>query len=433
MSRGTRVNSWSLRFKWLCLTCILAGQLVAFTNEAPARADETRPAVNVELLPPTGPLSLGRTSYHWGDASPEKLASKIGPRCEVMAHIWYPARQAAGTPAPYLPEFSTIQAAIGEATLRAEAGAGYDALSAARTHVVADAPLSSDPNKYPVLLLTHGLRYSSLGYSMLGEDLASHGYVVVGVDHPATAFAVVFPDKRQTRFPEAVWTRPRTSEETSAFEQENVNLCAADLVFVLDQLERLESGELPSQFQGRLDLARVGVLGHSFGGRVAARACQLDKRLKAAAILDSFGRRMTVQRNPDGSTLEQPVVLFATQMVPDGGFARVVALLQNGGKNLDEELRPVRKEFCQSVRGACYEVVLNTPAISHESFSDMPLLESGQSELTRKNRQRAMDITRGYTRAFFDRYLRNSPAPMLDNPPDNPREIELTRHTFRGQ
>ncbi len=111
-------------------------------------------------------------------------------------------------PAPYIPGFAGIQAALGEANLKEAAGEAYAALSSARMHVIADAPVAAASARYPVLLLSHGLRYSSLGYSMLAEDLASHGYVVVGVDHPATALVVLFPDQRTTRFSEAIWSQP---------------------------------------------------------------------------------------------------------------------------------------------------------------------------------------------------------------------------------
>jgi pimeloyl-ACP methyl ester carboxylesterase len=427
------MSELTLRFVPLYLVWIVVSPLWPLTIATRVCAQELGKQAIVELLPPSGPLSVGRTSYHWINAHRERPGAEGGTKSEIMVHIWHPAKtQAAETSAPYIPGFATLQAAIGEDKLKEAAEGSYDALSSARTHVVADAPVSSEANKYPVLLLSHGLRYNSLGYSMLGEDLASHGYVVVGIDHPSTAFAVLFPDDRVTLFDESLWTKRRTAEETSSFERKYVDLCAADLVFALDQLERLESGALPSRFQGRLDLARVGVFGHSFGGRNAAKACQLDKRLKAAVVSDAFGLVMTVDKNPDGSTLDQPVMIQYARRVPRAGIPKLLALLQTPGRDLEGELGSVRKEFCESVKGVSYEVTLSTPGIVHESLSDMPFLESGQDDATRKNRQRAIEITRLYTRVFFDRHLRALPAPLLDNAPDNAEEVELIRHTFRG-
>ena len=115
--------------------------------------------------------------------------------------------------------------------------------------------------------------------------------------------------------------------------------CAEDLVFVLNQLEQLESGAVHSPFQERLDLDRIGVFGHSFGGRVAARACQLDDRLKAGILCDGFGRKMAVDKKPNGSTVEQPMMVLYARRVPLHGWARTQALLQTPGSDLEAELR----------------------------------------------------------------------------------------------
>ena len=387
-----------------------------------------------ELLRPTGPLSIGRTSYHWVESTRNQTADGASAKRELMAYVWYPAIPQPSAPrAAYIPDFREIEAAVGAENLKKEAGGSYAALSSAQTHAVAGAELSPHSSKYPVLLLFHGLRFNALGYSMLAEDLASHGYVVVGVDLPAIAYAVRFPDQRVTRFSEAIWTQPRSPEETETFERQVVEGCGKDAVFAIDQLEQLESGELPGPFQGRLDLARLGIVGHSFGGRNAARACQLDKRLKAGALLDSFGRTMTVEKRPDGSTLDQPMMVQYVRRVPRQGISRIFALLQTPGKDLEAELRRARQEFCQSVKAVSYEVTLDTPGIAHESFSDILLLEAGQSDETRRNRARAMQLTRDYTRAFFDRHVRDIPAPLLDRAPADPSEVELIRRTFRDQ
>jgi dienelactone hydrolase len=386
-----------------------------------------------ELLAPTGPLALGRTSYHWVDHRQQQPHSHDAPKREVMAHFWYPATHApADATAPYMPSFAAVETAVGQEALREATGASYEALATARTHVVADAPLRTDAGRLPVVILTHGLRFNSLGYTMLEEDLAGHGYLVVGIDHPATAFAVVFPGDRATLFDESLWEQQRTAQETRNFERQLVARCAEDLVFVIDQLERLDSGAVASPFQGHLDLARIGVFGHSFGGRVAAKVCQLDRRLKAGIICDGFGREMTVEKQPNGSTIEQPMMVYYARRVPRQGWARILALLQTPGRDLEAELQAARKEFCESVVAGSLEVTLSTPGIVHESFSDIPLLERRHADASRRGQKRAIEITRSITRAFFDRHLRGRLAPLLDDFPYNPDEVELTRHVYRA-
>lgn len=413
---------------WLPGWALLVGALVG-AGSVGAFLGLRSPSAELELSPPTGRHSVGRTSFHWVDSSREQPEGEPSAKCELVVHLWYPAVWPQGeATAVYIPGFAALEAAWGQLALRAALENFYEGFRSARTHAVENAPLVPRAGNLPVVMLTHGLRYSCLGYSALGEDLASHGYVVVGVEHPSTAFAVVYPGSRIVTFSEDVWSRPRSPEETRAFEQARVDTCSADLRFVLDRVEELHSGDIASQFSQRLDLNRVGVFGHSFGGRVAARACQLDARFRVAVIADALGRTATIERRDDGTTLDQPVMLLAARRVPRAGPAREAALRQTPGEDLEQVLASIREDFCRSVRGGCAELVLDTPGIVHESFSDLPLLERGLSASVLAQRQRTLAIVRSYARAFLDRHLRGQPTPLLDEAPDESGEIQLRHH-----
>lgn len=53
---------------------------------------------------------------------------------------------------------------------------------------------SNKNKKYPLILFEPGLEESRLIYSAMARSLASHGYVVVSVDHPFEAPAIQYPD-----------------------------------------------------------------------------------------------------------------------------------------------------------------------------------------------------------------------------------------------
>jgi predicted dienelactone hydrolase len=63
---------------------------------------------------------------------------------------------------------------------------------------------------------------------------------------------------------------------------------AADISFILDQMERIQSGEIKSQINGKIDLEKIVVGGHSYGGSTATVASQRDKRINACFVLDSW-------------------------------------------------------------------------------------------------------------------------------------------------
>jgi predicted dienelactone hydrolase len=134
-----------------------------------------------------------------------------------------------------------------------------------------------------------------LNYSTLAEDLASHGYVVVGFDAPYRTRVIVFPDGRVIeRTPE---NNPElySGEELTRRADKLLAAWTADAAFVLDRLEQLSSPDASSKFSGRLDMSRVGLFGHSFGGATAAQFCCQDARCKAGIDVDGSLHGSVVQ------------------------------------------------------------------------------------------------------------------------------------------
>jgi hypothetical protein len=72
-------------------------------------------------------------------------------------------------------------------------------------------------------------------------------------------------------------------------EAERIDVWAADIRFVLDQLEHYNSDlRLGSPWFGRIDEANIGAFGHSMAGRAIARACRTDKRINACLNEDGI-------------------------------------------------------------------------------------------------------------------------------------------------
>lgn len=73
-----------------------------------------------------------------------------------------------------------------------------------------------------------------------------------------------------------------TPAEAKAILNQLITIWAADNRFVLDQLAALNrNGGQP--LAGRLDMSRIGLFGHSFGGASAAETCGIDARCVAGA------------------------------------------------------------------------------------------------------------------------------------------------------
>ena len=95
---------------------------------------------------------------------------------------------------------------------------------------------------------------------------------------------MVFPDGRV--IPRAAANNPEGCVVPDHAEQDRcasriLSAWSADTRFVLDRLEQLNASDPSGRFTGRLDMTRVGVFGHSFGGAAAALRRGQAKRSRA--------------------------------------------------------------------------------------------------------------------------------------------------------
>jgi predicted dienelactone hydrolase len=112
----------------------------------------------------------------------------------------------------------------------------------------------------PVMVFSHGLSSRPEARHRWASHLASHGIVVVLPQHPGS-------DAQQV-------ADFRSGLSRDVFEVQEFIDRPLDITFVLNELERLN----PTEFEGRLDLAQVGVGGHSLGGytALAVAGAELD-------------------------------------------------------------------------------------------------------------------------------------------------------------
>ncbi|WP_240555293.1 alpha/beta hydrolase [Streptomyces albus] len=261
-----------------------------------ARA-QARPAggVTLRLPAPTGPHRVGTTTLYLVDRSRRDPWNPAFPVREVMATILYPARTVRGRPlAPHMTPGAAALFEQIDVHIHGLPSSGVD-WAATTTHAYTDAPAQAV--RRPVLLHSPGGADPRSMGTGLAEELASHGFVVVTVDHPGDASEVEFP--ATTAYRDRPWRTtvfrgdPRTDPP---LERAMIETRIADLRFVLDRLEALAAGEnpdaagrpLPDRLGRALDLRRVGCYGHSAGGTAVAQTLYEDRRTAAAVVLEGY-------------------------------------------------------------------------------------------------------------------------------------------------
>jgi dienelactone hydrolase len=360
------------------------------------------------LPEPTGPFAVGRTTYAWSDVAQSRVPEP-GTKRELIAWIWYPAPppQPSRAAVDYLP--AQWRSAVEHQRGKLLTQILTRDLSRVRTHSVSDAKVSDQQPSYPVVVMRAGLSGLVAGYTSLAEDLASHGYVVVGFDAPYRSSVVVFPDGR------VIERAPQNNlDALGGAEQEQraialVQEWSADIGFALDQLERLNASDPSGKFQGRLDMQRVGVFGHSLGGATALQFCHDDTRCKAGIDVD-------------GAPLGNVITEVVTQPF--------MFLLSDHGRESDAETRVVmaniRSIYDRQPGDRRLEIVLR--GANHYMFSDDGAMLKSPPVMrvlrvlgiVRLDGRRQVALTTHYISTFFDVYLKGAPASELQSQPKYP-------------
>jgi predicted dienelactone hydrolase len=258
----------------------------------------------------------------------------------------------------------------------------------------------------------------------LVEHLASHGYIVMALNHAFLSSGMRFAngsmigleilrrpnpfpnDAQQDRDEDALQAQLADPRSTTTERAELVRrlagvnpssterwadfhvLMSGDQRFLLDSL-----GSLPPSLADRLDLDRVGVLGMSSGGTATHITCAMDPRCRAGLNMDGF----------------QPLLIdLPPPRVPFMHMSRATVFT-----NQIAHERSQAPSYIVRVEGA-----------AHLSFTDDVLTlhrlrrvgRLGSNVLGTVDPERMVQLVNDYTLAFFDQSLQGRGDPALDSP-----------------
>ena len=400
----------------------------------------------VPSLPrPKGSFAVGRTGFDWTDHSRrEVLSSHVDAKRELMVYVWYPAdkRAQTGKPALYLPGAAAINKLPDRALTGADGKLWPAILSGqVESHALEDATFTPSPARFPLLVFSHGFGSPVFHYTAFIEELVSHGYVVASIEHTYEVNVIAFPDGRTVAMSPISWSiygpqRPGVSEQEAsrraiAWEKERDSVWAADISFTIDQLTKLDQ-DRGSLFFGRLDLAHVGALGHSIGGRAVGRACQLDRRIRACVNEDGAPDEGAVLNYPGAGPPTQAFLLEEAFAAPptDQELSDAHESRRHFNQSIAKQDAAIETQLKESQDGG-YRVIIKASGISHDSFTDVPLLESAADPAAEATALHCLSLTVDVTLAFFDQYLKGEKHRLLDRIHESEREVSV-RHYERG-
>ncbi|MBA3954370.1 hypothetical protein H0X48_03580 [Candidatus Dependentiae bacterium] len=343
----------------------------------------------------TGPFAVDTTFYTWHDIQRQEQRGEQHAR-ELTVHLWAPITVAQ----KHRSFFYFI-----------------DFITALRLYFKAREPLSLsyDQPTYPVIIFSHGLKSLSAFNRALLQDLASHGYVVVGINHTYGCFTPTLLKSNNLNFDPAL---ALAFEQTSQAGldaylerlEEEIETWVTDIQFVATMLTQLNREESP--FTERLNLDALGVYGHSLGGAAAAEACRRDKRFKAGISLDGSLMKKTT------GGFSKPFMFIRGSLL-DASNTHISASL---GLVYNKALKTYRDnltQFCNCLGPYGYCITLDQ--VGHYAFTDASLL----CPLARfclnfctgsKHTPAVIALTNGYAQAFFDTHLKHKDTFLPDLP-----------------
>jgi dienelactone hydrolase len=359
----------------------------------------------VTLPTPTGSFAVCRAIYDWiDDKRLDSLAPIPGTKSELLVWIWYPSASGQSVAMDdYLPDQMRAAAKPNGGLLRLLTRD----LAKVHTHSTRNSDVSLQQRSYPVVIMRAGASLEVWNYSTLAEDLASHGYVVVGFDAPYRTYSLVFPDGRvMRRTPE---NDPELCEDQEQAQQARcvnkvLTAWTADIAFVLDQLERLNVSDPTGKFTGRLDMTRVGVFGHSFGGAQAAQFCSLDSRCKAGIDVDGSLHGSVIQAG-----IPKPFMFLLSgqgDFSSDAEIRQIQADIQSVYDRL-----PAEGRLRISIRGANHFLFTDDGALlkSHIVLRTLRMLG-----IVGIDGRRQLAVTTYCVHSFFDAYLKGTSVSRLN-------------------
>jgi len=368
-----------------------------------------------DLPKPDGPEKVGTQTFHFTDQNrDEVLTEDQSDKRELMVQVWYPTENINNNKRDTLfpndkEMFKKYIQSFSASLKLPEFVLNYWKYS--RTNSYENVEIIPSATPYPVVLLSHGMGTSRVLQASQAENLAIHGFIVVTIDHTYSTFATLFPDGRVTGY---------TTKMTTIDDRKEIgDIWTKDVEFVINQIEKLNSGAIESQFKGKMDLNNVGTMGHSFGGATAFNATYLDHRIKAGVNMDG-----SLNEVEDREDINKPFMFIRS-----GSFEDWLANFEKD-RNSDDEVTKFLSDELHIMKNVIEHGgdVIYIDGTQHFNFTDLQFY----SELVKLsgitgdiNGKRGSNIVNQYVLDFFNKQLKGTGGDLMEGPNENYPEVKF--------
>ncbi|RMB91297.1 hypothetical protein DUI87_32436 [Hirundo rustica rustica] len=242
------------------------------------------------LPPGQGPHQVGCTDVMVGHT-----------RQGLFFRLFYPCLARAGAAEPLWIPRSEYCGGLADATLRRRWCSALlsIAIGSCKVPVSWNGPLKPRSSGYPLIIFSHGLGAFRTLYSSICTELASRGFVVAALEHRDRSAATTYFCTAEAGTEEWIpFQRVPQGQKEFYFRNKQVHQRAQECVRALRLFQDIAGGRsVPnilhqgwdlSVLKDNLDLTKVAVMGHSFGGVTAVLALVKEPSFRCAVALDAW-------------------------------------------------------------------------------------------------------------------------------------------------
>jgi pimeloyl-ACP methyl ester carboxylesterase len=225
---------------------------------------------------PSGQWRVGTTELTWDSASYRG----------IIAKVWYPARDAAGGNSPYIDD---IDRALSVMTtgLNPLVKLVFNRLYLGRvvTPAISNATLARSSEG--LILFSPGFAGVNWINSFYALTLASHGFIVIGINHPGISAASLLADGSQVKFMTLEKDVFADADRVDSLVAELSQQQAGHISMVVDRAIALNADPNSFLYQS-ININRIFAVGHSLGGAASFIACGRDQRIAKGINFDGL-------------------------------------------------------------------------------------------------------------------------------------------------
>lgn len=267
---------------------------------------------------------------------------------------------------------------------------------------------------FPVIVFSPGFGVDRDMTIFAVQSLIKAGYIIVTVGHIFDTVFTVFPNgdvKYQAKEIEDI------DDCDYAAWRNFLKIRKDDIISVLDELSKINLE--CTLLKGKLDLNRIGVMGHSLGGAAVLEAAVIDKRIKAGVLLDgAFGDIDFDKKIENNEKLDTPFVSFRQEHSSYEGMKN--NLINIFKKQFDEnseeftskinEAEVISKNYTIGQKNlftflSGYKSFIKLKNATHMTFTDFPVLLNKKIENGSLYIDRAYEIINEVNLKFFNEFL----------------------------